>query len=62
MNTHEPKDYDCPFCRLVRGQDNELNKQEYIVYQDDLTLAYVSPKWWINNPGHVKPPVYYTYN
>jgi len=53
MHTHEPKDYDCPFCRLVRGQDDEINKQEYIVYQDDSTLAHISPKWWINNPGHV---------
>ncbi|HKC04851.1 MAG TPA: HIT domain-containing protein [Patescibacteria group bacterium] len=53
MYNHEPKDYDCPFCSLVLGQDDEINKQEYIVYQNDSTLAYVSPKWWINNPGHV---------
>ncbi len=53
MYSHEPYDYDCPFCRLVSGQDDDVNRREYIVYEDDFTLAYVSPKWWINNPGNV---------
>lgn len=53
MYNHEPKNYQCPLCRLVRGEDDEINKKESIVYQDQTTLAYVSPKWWINNPGHV---------
>lgn len=51
--THEPEDYDCPFCRLVRGQEDEINKQEYIVYQDSKTIVYIAPTWWKNNPGHV---------
>ncbi len=53
IHNHEPKNYDCPFCRLVHGQDDEINKQEYIVYQDSKTVAYVAPKWWDKNPGHV---------
>lgn len=53
MYTHEPKDYICPFCKLVRGHDDDINRQEYVVYQNDKTLAYVAPKWWDKNPGHV---------
>lgn len=53
MHIREPKDYNCPFCKLVRGQDDEINRQEYIVFQDTDTLAYVAPKWWEKNPGHV---------
>lgn len=53
MYNHEPKNYDCPFCKLIRGQDDEINKQEYVVYQDDKTLAYIAPKWWDKNPGHI---------
>ena len=53
MFNHEPKDYVCPFCQLINGQDGEINTTEHIVYQDQNTLAFVSPKWWINNPGNV---------
>lgn len=53
MHNHQPTDYTCPFCRLLGGIDDEINRQEYIVYQDADTLAFVSPKWWINNPGNV---------
>lgn len=53
MYTHEPKNYNCPFCKLARGESDDINKQELIVYQNKKTLAYVSPKWWEKNPGHV---------
>src|SRR5579884_3101594 len=53
MFNHEPPNYDCPFCKLIRGVDEEINTQENIVYQDKNTLAYVAPKWWIKNPGNV---------
>jgi histidine triad (HIT) family protein len=51
--SHEPPNYDCPFCKLISGQDDEINRRDHIVYQDENTLAYVSPQWWDNNPGHV---------
>jgi histidine triad (HIT) family protein len=51
--THEPKNYNCPFCGIIDREANEINRQEHIVYEDDHTLAFVAPKWWINNPGHV---------
>src|SRR5579884_692372 len=53
MFNHEPPNYDCPFCKLIRGEDDEINTQEDIIYQDKNTLAYVAPKWWINNPGNI---------
>ena len=53
MHNYEPKDYNCPFCRLARGENDDINKQEYIVFEDKNTFAYVSPKWWVRNPGSV---------
>jgi histidine triad (HIT) family protein len=53
MYSHQPKEYDCPFCKLINGSNNQISKQEDIVYQDQYTLAFVSPKWWVNNPGNV---------
>jgi histidine triad (HIT) family protein len=50
---HEPAGYECPFCRLQRGVDTEHNRQADIVWQDDSTTAFVSPKWWAGNHGHV---------
>ena len=53
MYNHEPEAYECPMCALVKGEETEINRREHIVYQDHETLAYISPKWWINNPGNV---------
>lgn len=53
MYNHEPQSYDCPFCKLVFGENTDLNTTNDIVYETDDVLAYVSPKWWINNLGHV---------
>lgn len=52
MYQHEPANYTCPFCALLRGEDT-LKSEEDIVYQDKLVTAFISPKWWVNNPGHV---------
>jgi histidine triad (HIT) family protein len=53
MYNHETEDYPCPFCSLAQGKDDEINRQEFIVYQDAATIAFVSPTWWANNPGNV---------
>jgi len=53
MFNHEPAAYSCPMCKLAQGEDTEVNTRAHIVYEDATTLAYVSPKWWINNPGNV---------
>lgn len=53
MHTHSPADYECPFCPLVNGKDHGYNKQQDIVYRNEYTTAFVSPKWWVSNPGNV---------
>lgn len=53
MFNHEPENYDCPFCNFVGGKETEYNSKNDIVYQDDDVLAFISPKWWVNNPGNV---------
>ena len=53
MPTHEPEGYDCPFCRLQRGECNERNQPDDVVAVTDLAFARVSPKWWPANPGAV---------
>lgn len=53
MYNHEPANYSCPFCTLVQGGETKRNKQEHIIYQNKKVLAFVSPLWWINNPGNI---------
>jgi histidine triad (HIT) family protein len=52
---HEPRGYGCPFCRLVAGIDDErqVNTRRDIVRRGELTTAFISPRWWPNNHGHV---------
>ncbi|HVX47670.1 MAG TPA: HIT domain-containing protein [Mycobacteriales bacterium] len=53
MNSHEPPGYTCPFCRIVAGQEDELNSRGDIVARTDAAMAFISPRWWPNNRGHV---------
>jgi len=51
--SHEPPDYDCPFCRLATGGRNALSGPDEIVRRTPGALAFVSPRWWPANRGHV---------
>jgi histidine triad (HIT) family protein len=51
--SHAPAGYDCPFCRLLRGIDTEINCAGDIVHRDERTTALIAPKWWPANHGHV---------
>ena len=53
MYNHEPTEYQCPFCLFAKGGENEYNKQADVIYDDEAFLAFISPKWWPNNPGNV---------
>jgi histidine triad (HIT) family protein len=53
MFTHQPENYNCPYCALVNGEGDEFSIKQDIVYQNEFTTAFVAPKWWVNNPGHV---------
>ena len=50
---HEPHDYMCPFCDWLAGNETDYKKNSDIVFQDSMVTAFISPKWWVNNPGHV---------
>ena len=53
MLNHEPNDYLCPFCDWLSGNETEYKQKSDIVFQDEYLTAFISPKWWVNNPGHV---------
>jgi len=53
MYNHEPENYKCPLCGAANGSNNQATKQSDIFYQDKFLTAYVAPKWWPNNSGHV---------
>ena len=55
MYSNEPEDYKCPFCRIVKGVEDEfvLTKQSDIVFQNNTITSFISSHWWPNNPGHV---------
>ena len=59
--SHAPADYRCPFCALLRGEFDERNDSDDILFQDDLVFARVAPKWWPANPGSalVLPTAHY---
>jgi histidine triad (HIT) family protein len=44
---HELDEYVCPFCRLVRGEDDErqVNTQRDIVRRSGGVTAFISPRW-----------------
>ena len=51
--SHAPNGYICPFCRLLLGEETEHNRLADIVWQDERTTAFISPRWWPKNHGHV---------
>ncbi len=53
MYSHEPANYLCPFCDWLSGNETEYKRNSDIVYEDTETVAFIAPKWWANNPGHV---------
>jgi histidine triad (HIT) family protein len=52
---HAPEDYICRFCALAAPgfQGGEINHPDDIVLRTDRATAFVSPRWWPNNKGHV---------
>jgi len=51
--THEPPGYRCPFCALLAGRADEVNAVEDVVRRTEGAAAFISPRWWPKNPGHV---------
>ena len=54
MYRHAPPGYECPFCTVVRGDENPpWTYSSDVVWRDDDTTAWVNRRWWANNPGAV---------
>lgn len=51
--SHEPPAYRCPFCNLLAGQSDGVADVEDVVRRSDDAAAFISPRWWPNNRGHV---------
>ena len=52
---HAPSGYDCPFCAVVRGEDQPppWTVRSDVVYRGETTTAWVNSRWWPNNSGTV---------
>ena len=51
---HAPPGYVCPFCAVVRGEDNApYTLQADVVDRTEATTAWICPRWWERNAGHV---------
>ena len=55
VHNHEPENYVCPLCQTARGldQDGPWAKRADVIFHDAVVTAFVSPRWWPNNPGNV---------
>lgn len=55
MFNHEPENYICPLCLLVKGIENTnvYSRQDDIIYKDEKVTAFIASHWWPNNQGHV---------
>ena len=55
MYNHAPPDYQCPFCAVAAGQEDEFTYTVTgdIVLRTDHVIGFISSHWWPRNPGHV---------
>lgn len=55
MYQHAPPGYECPFCAIVAGRDAPLpyTQRSDVVLRAEGATAFISSRWWPNNPGHV---------
>jgi histidine triad (HIT) family protein len=35
------------------GREDKYNVEQDIVYQNEFATAFIAPKWWVNNLGHI---------
>lgn len=53
MYNHAPDGYDCHFCRIIAGRNNEgWNDQSDVFWRTEHITAMVNVRWWARNPGH----------
>ena len=40
--SHAPENYDCPFCRLIRGEPLLPERLEDVIYHDEHVIAFIA--------------------
>lgn len=55
MYNHEPENYVCPFCSLIKGVKHKkvLSVHSDIIYSDTNVTAFIGSHQWPNNHGNV---------
>ena len=55
MHNHAPENYQCPFCAVVNGVENEetLTVEADVVFRGEHVTAFISAHQWPNNHGNV---------
>ena len=55
MHNHAPENYVCPFCSLIRGDENEhsYSTQDDIVLRNASVTAFIGSHQWEGNHGNV---------
>lgn len=53
VGSHAPSAYRCPFCALLDGDPMSAPLPADVVAKRERAVAFVSPRWWARNPGHV---------
>ena len=53
--SHQPPDYQCPFCAVAAGRElpADYTRQADVVYRDGEVTVFIAAAWWPNNRGHV---------
>jgi histidine triad (HIT) family protein len=53
MYNHASEGYECHFCRIINGLDNEgWNTQSDVFWRTEHITALINTRWWVNTPGH----------
>jgi histidine triad (HIT) family protein len=54
MFRHAPEEYACPFCSVIAGgAAPPYTLPSDVVLRTPEVTAFISARWWPNNPGHV---------
>lgn len=50
---HAPPGYDCPFCRLARGESTAASTPDHVILRSDDVFVVMSSRSWTKHGGNV---------
>lgn len=54
MHNHQPENYVCPLCQIVKGEPTAKGpSEEAVILRTNLVTVFIAGKWWASNTGHV---------